>query len=125
MLIKLQKEKRIVVKPCDKGAGIIILDYKEYVRACMERLEAKADPGEAYYEEVGNEILEEAKLKITKAIDEAFDNEIISKDEYDAMKSPKDEAPIPGRFYCTCRFTKNMRRGRHHHQGELLAVWAY
>ena len=34
MLIKLQKEKRIVVKPCDKGAGIIILDYKEYVRAC-------------------------------------------------------------------------------------------
>ena len=27
-LIKLQKERQIVIKPCDKGAGIIILDFK-------------------------------------------------------------------------------------------------
>ena len=29
-LIKLQKDRQIVIKPCDKGAGIIILDFKEY-----------------------------------------------------------------------------------------------
>ena len=32
-LIKLQKEKNIVIKQCDKGAGIIIMDHKNYVKA--------------------------------------------------------------------------------------------
>ena len=48
-LIQLQKERKIVVKPCDKGAGIIILDFTEYLRACMEHLEAKTTTGENYY----------------------------------------------------------------------------
>ena len=37
-LIKLQKDKIIVIKPCDKGAGMIILDYVVYMRACYEHL---------------------------------------------------------------------------------------
>ena len=32
-LIRLQKTKVIVIKPCDKGAGMIILDYPMYMRA--------------------------------------------------------------------------------------------
>ena len=39
-LIKLQKERQIVVKPCDKEAGIIVSDFQEFLRACMEHLEA-------------------------------------------------------------------------------------
>ena len=35
-LINLQKNKTIVIKPCDKGAGIIILDYPVYMRACYQ-----------------------------------------------------------------------------------------
>ena len=35
-LIRLQKERQIVIKPCDKGAGIIVLDFSEYMRACLE-----------------------------------------------------------------------------------------
>ena len=31
-LIRLQKERQIVIKPCDKGAGIIVLDFSEYMR---------------------------------------------------------------------------------------------
>jgi hypothetical protein len=81
-LIKLQKERQIVVKPCNKGAGIILVDFKEYVGACMKYLEAKTDTGEKYYREVGNDIMEETKQKITNIIEEAFDNETISKDEY-------------------------------------------
>ena len=37
-LIQLQKEKVTVIKPCDKGAGMIILDYPVYMRACYEHL---------------------------------------------------------------------------------------
>ena len=30
-LIRLQRERVIIIKPCDKGAGIIILDFKLYL----------------------------------------------------------------------------------------------
>ena len=60
-LIQLQKERQIVVKPCDKGAGIIVLDFQEYLRACMEHLEAVTATGEKYYKPVNESVLEEAK----------------------------------------------------------------
>ena len=40
-LIKLQKDQVIMIKQCDKGAGIMILDFKEYIRACLKHLEDK------------------------------------------------------------------------------------
>ena len=33
-LIQLQKDRIITIKPCDKGAGIIILDFPEYKKSC-------------------------------------------------------------------------------------------
>ena len=30
-LIKLQKDRVITIKPCDKGAGVIILDFEAYI----------------------------------------------------------------------------------------------
>ena len=38
LLIYMQKQQVITIKPCDKGAGIIILDFTEYIRACEEHL---------------------------------------------------------------------------------------
>ena len=40
-LIRLQRERVIRIKPCDKGAGILILDFKLYMQACYEHLLAK------------------------------------------------------------------------------------
>ena len=40
-LILLIKEQKIVIKPCDKGAGIIILDYDEYLEACNSHLKSE------------------------------------------------------------------------------------
>ena len=37
-LIKVQKERVIIIKAADKGAGIIILDFKEYVNSCYDHL---------------------------------------------------------------------------------------
>ena len=37
-LIRLQGEQIITIKACDKGAGVLIVDCKEYLHACYEHL---------------------------------------------------------------------------------------
>ena len=111
-LIKLQKERKIVIKPCDKGAGIIILNFEEYLRAALDHLEATTATGERYYKSVNDSVLKEAKKKITTLVQEAHDNEIISKDEYSAMLPPEADMPVPGRFYCTFKVHKEHEHGK-------------
>ena len=64
-LIKLQKDKIVVIKPCDKRAGMIILDYVAYMRACYEHLlsEKIMEDGESkpYYLRVNEIELESTK----------------------------------------------------------------
>ena len=70
-LVRLQKEKIIVIKECDKGAGIIILNYKDYVKACYEHLlSEKFENGQnrRYYSEVEDIELEHTKSKIRKVV---------------------------------------------------------
>ena len=40
-LIRLQRERIITIKDCDKGAGIIILNFDEYMRAAYKHLGSK------------------------------------------------------------------------------------
>ena len=47
-LIQIQKDKEIVIKLCDKGAGIIILYFKVYMRADLGYLNAETITGEKY-----------------------------------------------------------------------------
>ena len=106
-LIKLQKEKIIVIKPCDKGAGIMILDYLVYMRACYEHLmsEKILSDGESkkYYCRVDNMDLEYTKVKIRNLVQEGLDNDILSKEEYTAMLADEKEA---AKFYCTFKVHK-------------------
>ena len=111
MLFKLQKERQIVMKPCDKGAGIIILDFEEYMRACLKHLEAKTATGEAYYKVVDNSVLNVGKVQTSSIVREAFDNELLSKEEYHAMSPADDDVPVPGRFYCTFKMHKEFEEG--------------
>ena len=66
-LINLQKEKKIIIKRCDKGAGIIILDYDDCIKACETHLNSKQvlDDGieTPYYLEVKPDDLEKTKTK--------------------------------------------------------------
>jgi hypothetical protein len=39
-LFKLQRKCVIVIKPCDKGAGIIIVDHAKYETSCQKELES-------------------------------------------------------------------------------------
>ena len=99
------------MKPCDKGAGIIILDFQEYKRACLKHLEAKTATGEAYYKEVGNSAVNVGKEKIMNVVKEAYDNELLSKEEYHAMSPADDDVPVPGRLYCTFKVHKEFEEG--------------
>ena len=106
-LIKLQKNRKIVIKPCDKGAGVIILDFEEYMRSCKEHLESEKVDSDGnttkYYVEVNEQIVEMAKKKILNVIEEGLDNRIISKAEFEAMHPV---AKYVGKFYCNFKVHK-------------------
>ena len=64
-LIDLQRNRVITVKPCYKGAGIIILDFEEYVRSCHEHLDSVQPQvdgsSKPYYEKVCEDSLHSAE----------------------------------------------------------------
>ena len=37
-LVMLQKERIITIKPCDKGAGVIVLHFVAYLNSCYKHL---------------------------------------------------------------------------------------
>ena len=108
-LVKLQKEKHIVIQACDKGAGIIILDYSEYVKACYKHLTSSQSEGNPYYTQVDALEVERSKAQIENTLLEALKNNIISQDEFHAM-NPKDKEP--GRFYCNFKVHKKHEHGQ-------------
>ena len=88
-LTVLQKEKKIVIKPADKGAGIVIVNFDDYIETCVNHLsssQASSKGEEAqFYQKVDNKEIDNAKLHITKVIQEGFNNEILNKNEYKEM----------------------------------------
>ena len=88
-LIRLQRERIIIVKACDKGAGIIILDFNNYLKACYEHLLEKQTHKEGqesnYYVEVNDSEIDKSKLIIKSVINEALEDNIITKEEAKAM----------------------------------------
>ena len=107
-LIQLQKSKQIMIKVCDKGAGIIILDFKTYMKACYDHLESQTLDGENYYVPVTESALEIAKDKLNRLLQEGFENEFISREEYDNMLSSDMN---PGKFYSTFKVHKQHTEG--------------
>ena len=101
-IIRLQRERHIVVKACDKGAGVIVLNFDDYLRTCYTHL-TSTQAERPYYSEVNNIAIEQAKQKIKHVRDEALEKEIISKGEHHAMIA---ENKNPGRFYCNLKIHK-------------------
>jgi hypothetical protein len=71
-LINLQKDRKIVIKACDKGAGIIILNFNEYVKACYEHLLSETIDGQRYYSEVNELEIEKARGEIDNILKEGL-----------------------------------------------------
>ena len=83
-LIRLQKERKITIKPCVKRAGIIVLNFEDYVQACNTHLKQTLQEKQ-YYSKVDNNTFEKAKQSIQHIIEEGLDQEYLTKAEYDAM----------------------------------------
>jgi hypothetical protein len=62
-LIELQRNCVKVIKPCNRGAGIIICDYDSYVTSCKKELDSITTNGEKYYEKITQTQLTNAKKK--------------------------------------------------------------
>ena len=99
-LIKLQKDRVIIIKPCDKGAGLIILNFVDYMTSCYEQLLSKLtfENGQTkrYYQEVHDSQLAVAKLKIMNLLEYGLNENIITNQEFEAM-NPTDKDPA--KFY--------------------------
>ena len=65
LFIDMQRQQTITIKPCVKGAGIIILEFHEYVRACEKHLDAEElqpdGSRKPYYRRVNEDFLEEIR----------------------------------------------------------------
>ena len=111
-LIIMQRIGQIVIKPCDKGAGIIILNHKDYVKACMDHLSSEQinqnGTRRKFYRKVENSKLLDIKNKIINIVQEGYDNKILTKQEYEAMT---DIGENPGKFYCTFKVHKQHDEG--------------
>ena len=96
-----------MIKRCDKGSGIIILNFDEYTRACREHLESNMidENGhiKSYYTKVNKSAIELAKEKLNKLLEEALGNHIIDKDHFNAM-NPENKGTA--KFYMTFKVQK-------------------
>ena len=102
-LQELQRCRKIVIKACDKGAGIIILNFEDYLRSCYDHLTSKQNDNEPYYTQVTDLEFEQTKKRITNILKEGLHDGIINKAEFDAMKADDKKA---GRFYMNFKVHK-------------------
>ena len=109
-LIQLQRDRVITIKPCDKGAGIIILSFQAYMESCYKHLNSvQLQPDgtyKRYYKPVDDlNIIDEVKHNINNILQEAHENKVISDDEKEAMEC--DEQKGVGKFYTLYKVHKD------------------
>ena len=95
-LTNLQKSRQIVIKPCDKGAGIIICNYDDYVTSCEKDLSGKTPNNEPHYSKITSKDLNIAKSKITDTLNSAHRAQQITTQELNEMLPTEKD---PGKFY--------------------------
>ena len=108
-LIRLQRQRIIIIKAADKGAGIVILNFTDYMKACYNHLlsslpkKTNDEEPSLYYKAVNELSLEEAKTKIIDVLKDALDKGTINKDEFSEMNP---EEKNPAKFYCNFKVHK-------------------
>ena len=99
----MAERENFFIKACDKGAGIIILNFNDYVKTCYEHLTSEQTTGKAYYTLVNEAAIEKARIKRNDVIKEPLENKMITQSEFDAMNTNRKD---PARFYCDFKVHK-------------------
>jgi hypothetical protein len=107
-LIRLQKFRVITIKPADKGAGIVIVNFQDYMASALEHLSSRNLHSDSYYGNVNEQDVKDARAKISLILVEAKENKIISEDEFKAM-NPKDKDV--GKYYHMYKVHKKHEEG--------------
>jgi hypothetical protein len=95
-LMRLQKFRVITIKPADKGAGIVIVNFQDYMASTLEHLSSRNLQSDSYYGNVNKQDVKDAQAEISLILVEAKENKIISEDDFKAM-NPKDKDV--GKYY--------------------------
>ena len=77
-LIRSQREQIITIKACDKGAGVLILDFKEYLHTCYEHLYAKQKQTGGSYKQYNTKVTQLDIMKAEKEIHSVLEESITS-----------------------------------------------
>lgn len=85
-LTKLEKNPQIVIKPADKGSGIVILNTNIYILGCLDLLQ-----NTKYYKKIKFPLSRSNSIQFNKILFSLFSNKHITNREYTALKPP----PIP------------------------------
>ena len=88
-LIQLQKDRVITIKSCDKGAGIIILDFKEYMKAAYSHLSSQQTQSNGSVKkrflQVDDIMTQRAIAEITAVLEKGLEDNIITQSEFNSM----------------------------------------
>ena len=106
-LIQLQRDRIIKIMACDKGAGIMILDFEEYLRSCYEHLSSQQiqEDGslKSYYIKIPENKIGRAKQNIEYIIEEGVHHGYITQQEFKEMDPGEKDF---GRFYANFKVHK-------------------
>ena len=106
-LIQLQRDRIIKIMACDKGAGIIILDFEEYLRSCYEHLHSQQIQEDGslkpYYLKIPESRIGKAKQNIEYLIEEGVHHQYITQQEFKEMDPGEKDC---GRFYANFKVHK-------------------
>ena len=111
-LIEMQNDRLIVVKPADKGAGIVIMNYEDYVTSCNQHLTATQPqpdgPPLPYYKKTTSQEFNKLKQSISAVLNIGKEREYLSNAEFKAML-PTEKGS--GRFYQLFKVHKSYPEG--------------
>ena len=102
-LQQMQREWQIVICAYDKGLGIIIINFEEFIRAVYDHLTPTQCPGHPYHLEVNDFQLDKEKKLIKDISNEGIENKIINKSDFDTMIADDMKG---GQFYCNLKVHK-------------------